>query len=80
LEIEAPRGLARYIVPKGPVAVDGISLTIGPDTPAGSFRVFIIPHTWDHTNLRSTAPGRRVNIEIDILAKYVERLIPRDGA
>jgi riboflavin synthase len=46
----------------------------------GLFSVFIIPHTWEHTNLRSAAPGRRVNIEIDILAKYVERLFPRDGA
>jgi riboflavin synthase len=80
LEIEVHRELARYIVPKGPVALDGISLTVGPAMSGGLFSVFIIPHTWEHTNLRSAAPGRRVNIEIDILAKYVERLFPRDGA
>lgn len=79
LEIEAPRELARYVVPKGPVALDGISLTAGPETAAGRFSVFIIPHTWEHTNLRSIAPGRKVNIEIDILAKYVERLGSRGG-
>jgi riboflavin synthase len=79
LEIEVPRELGRYIVPKGPIAVDGISLTVGPNMPAGLFSVFIIPHTWNHTNLRSAVPGRKVNIEIDILAKYVERLVPRGG-
>jgi riboflavin synthase len=79
LEIEVARELGRYIVPKGPVAVDGISLTVGPDTSEGLFQVFIIPHTWDHTNLRSAVPGRKVNIEIDIFAKYVERLVPRSG-
>lgn len=79
LEIEVDRSIGRYIVPKGPVAVDGISLTVGPDLSAGRFRVFIIPHTWEHTNLRRATPGRTVNIEVDILAKYVERLLPGDG-
>lgn len=79
LEIEIDRALARYIVPKGPVAVDGISLTAGPEIAGGRFGVFIIPHTWDRTNLRSAAPGRKVNIEVDIFAKYAERLVPRGG-
>lgn len=79
LEIDVGRELARYIVPKGPVAVDGVSLTVGPEPTAGRFRVFIVPHTWEHTNLRAAAPGRRVNIEVDIVAKYVERFV-RPGA
>jgi riboflavin synthase len=73
IEIDAGSELGRYIVPKGSVAVDGVSLTIGPEPSGGRFRVFIIPHTWDSTTLGKVRPGGRVNIEVDILAKYVEK-------
>lgn len=73
IEIDAGRELGRYMVSKGSVAVDGVSLTIGPDPSGGRFRVFIIPHTWDSTTLGKARPGSRVNIEVDILAKYVEK-------
>jgi riboflavin synthase len=67
-----PSLLAPYIVRKGSIAVDGISLTVagtGPDR----FDVQIVPFTWDHTNLRSLRPRDRVNLECDILGKYVVR-------
>lgn len=73
IEIDAGRELGRYMVPKGSVAVDGVSLTTGPDPSGGRFRVFIIPHTWETTTLGKISPGSRVNIEVDILAKYVEK-------
>ncbi len=65
----------RYIVPKGSIAIDGISLTV---VEAGSdwFTVWIIPHTWAVTNLAHRQIGERVNLETDILARYVERLLP----
>ena len=61
------------MVSKGSVAVDGVSLTIGPDPSGGRFIVFIIPHTWETTTLGKVRPGSSVNIEVDILAKYVEK-------
>ncbi|MFN3689430.1 MAG: riboflavin synthase [Fimbriimonadales bacterium] len=64
----------RYIVPKGSIAVDGISLTVV-DVGADWFTVWIIPHTWAVTNLSRRQIGARVNIETDILARYVERLL-----
>ncbi|MCS7190465.1 MAG: riboflavin synthase [Fimbriimonadales bacterium] len=64
----------RYIVPKGSIAVDGISLTVV-DVGADWFTVWIIPHTWQVTNLSRRRLGERVNIETDILARYVERLL-----
>lgn len=74
LEVEAPAELARYLVFKGSVAVDGISLTVARvDGPV--FAVAVIPHTWTRTTLRDARPGVRVNLETDILAKYVERLL-----
>ncbi len=73
IEIDAGRDLARYIVSKGSIAVDGVSLTIGPDPSGGRFRVFIIPHTWETTTLGRLSPGSRVNIEVDVMAKYAER-------
>lgn len=66
--------LLRYVVEKGSICIDGISLTVaalGPDW----FEVAIIPHTWEVTNLRERQPGDPANIEVDILAKYVERLL-----
>lgn len=71
----------RYIVPKGSIAVDGISLTVV-DVGEDWFTVWIIPHTWEVTHLHARGVGERVNIETDILARYVERLLqerePRD--
>ena len=64
----------RYIVPKGSIAVDGISLTVV-DVGDDWFTVWIIPHTWEATNLNARQVGERVNIETDILARYVERLL-----
>ncbi|MFN7017024.1 MAG: riboflavin synthase [Fimbriimonadales bacterium] len=64
----------RYIVPKGSIAVDGISLTVV-DIGTDWFTVWIIPHTWVVTNLSRRQVGERVNIETDILARYVERLL-----
>ena len=72
LELSVPAELFRYIVPKGSVALNGVSLTVGPDPAGGRFEVFIIAHTWEHTNLGDLVKGREVNVEIDILAKYVE--------
>ncbi|MCS7300243.1 MAG: riboflavin synthase [Fimbriimonadales bacterium] len=64
----------RYIAPKGSIAVDGISLTVV-DVGADWFTVWIIPHTWQVTNLSRRQVGERVNIETDILARYVERVL-----
>ena len=74
LRLRAPRELLRYIVSKGSVAVDGISLTVAEiSDDAVSFT--IIPHTHEHTTLRGYTPGARVNIEVDILAKHLEKLM-----
>ncbi len=74
LEIALPDAWARYVVHKGSVAVNGISLTVAELTAAG-FVLWIIPHTWEVTNLRGLAPGARVNLEFDLVAKYVERMV-----
>lgn len=73
LSIRAPKALARFIAEKGSIAVDGISLTVN-EVEGATFGVNIIPHTWAVTNLAGAAPGRKVNIEIDLLARYVARL------
>ena len=74
LTIEAPRALARYIARKGSVALDGVSLTVN-DVDAARFGVNLIPHTLAVTSLDRLAPGARLNLEIDQLARYVERLM-----
>ena len=66
--------LARYIVQKGSIAVDGISLTVA-DLDSVRFSVQIIPFTWEHTNLRRLEAGSAVNLESDILGKYVVHAI-----
>ena len=73
VRIEYPREIARYLVFKGSVAVEGISLTIAGLTDE-YFDVAIIPKTWEVTNLSHLRPGDAVNIEVDIIGKYVERL------
>ncbi|MBI3932865.1 MAG: riboflavin synthase [Acidobacteria bacterium] len=66
--------LEPYLVPKGSVAVDGVSLTVAVLAP-GAFTVALIPYTLDHTSLGDARPGDRVNLEADVVAKYVERLL-----
>lgn len=75
-EFALPRRFSRYIVEKGSIAVDGVSLTVV-DSRLGRFTVSLLEHTLSHTTLGSKGRGRRVNIEVDILAKYTERLLAR---
>jgi riboflavin synthase len=74
IEVDAPAELMRYVVEKGSIAVDGISLTVA-DLDEQSFTVSLIPETLKRTNLGHAQPGRNVNLEVDVLAKYVERLM-----
>jgi riboflavin synthase len=74
LEVEFPESALRYIVEKGSISVDGISLTIAHVKPY-VFEVAIIPHTFDNTNLQRAQAGDPVNLEFDIIAKYVERML-----
>ena len=74
LAVEVPQALSRYIARKGSVAVDGISLTVN-DVEDNRFGVNIIPHTWTHTTLGATEVGAAVNIEVDLIARYTERLL-----
>ncbi|MEP6937331.1 MAG: riboflavin synthase [Chthoniobacterales bacterium] len=74
LEIELPDQFARYVVKKGSIAINGISLTVA-DVFPHSFVAWIIPHTKRQTNLAATASGDLVNLEFDLLAKYVERIL-----
>ncbi|HNQ73731.1 MAG TPA: riboflavin synthase [Verrucomicrobiota bacterium] len=80
LSISAPSNLMRYVVLKGSIAVDGISLTVAGVTKT-QFQIWIIPHTYEITTLRARQPGDYVNLEVDMLGKYVERFLarPRDG-
>ena len=73
LEAEVPAGLERYVVPKGCVALDGISLTVG-RVEGRKFNVWIIPHTYEVTTLKDRKEGDEVNLECDLLAKYVEKV------
>ena len=76
LEIELPPEFAQYVAYKGSIAVDGISLTVAEVRPK-SFAVWIIPHTRAQTNLATARCGDLVNLEFDLLAKYVERTLDR---
>ena len=77
-DIGAPEGTGRYVVPKGSVAIDGISLTVV-DTNQDGLIVSIVPHTLEETTLGDAGPGTRVNVEVDIIAKYVESFVERAG-
>jgi riboflavin synthase len=70
--ISFPSGVAHYIIPKGSIAVDGISLTVA-RLDAGTFDIQVIPYTWTHTNLSARKVGDRVNLECDMVGKYVIR-------
>lgn len=74
LHVNAPRELTRLMIPQGSIAVDGISLTIA-GLHATGFHVAIVPHTWDVTNVSRRKAGDAVNIEVDMLGKYVRRLL-----
>jgi riboflavin synthase len=78
VRIAYPKEIARYLVFKGSVAVEGISLTIAGLTD-DYFEIAIIPKTWEVTNLSHLKPGDPVNIEVDIIGKYVEKLLATDG-
>jgi riboflavin synthase len=79
LLVEAPPELARYIAPKGSVAIDGISLTVN-EVAGNRFGINIIPHTLTHTTLGARKPGGRVNLEVDLIARYVARLMASGNA
>jgi riboflavin synthase len=78
LEFSLPRALARYVARKGSICVDGVSLTINDVSAkaggAGRFGVNIVPHTLRHTTLGRLAPGDAVNLEVDLVARYLEKL------
>jgi len=75
LEVEYPETDKRYLVQKGSIAVDGISLTVASFPRANIFSVAIIPHTFENTNLRTARVNDPVNLEFDVLAKYIETLL-----
>ena len=76
--VEIPEEFARYVARKGSVTVDGVSLTVN-DVSATSFEVNIIPHTAEVTITGDYAVGTKVNVEVDLLARYIERLLAKDG-
>jgi riboflavin synthase len=78
LGFEASQAIARYIARKGSVAIDGVSLTV--NAVAGTrFEVNIVPHTWEHTTLGGLVVGGKVNLEVDLIARYLERLLEARG-
>ena len=83
VRIGLPGRIARYVVEKGSIAVDGISLTVSALSPPGSadgwFEVGLIPETLKRTTLGTRKPGEIVNLEVDVIAKYVERLLAQEG-
>lgn len=78
-EILIPQELTKYTAYKGSIAVDGISLTVA-DIKDNRISVAVIPHTYNHTNMHTLRQGDEVNIEVDIIARYVERLLNRESA
>jgi riboflavin synthase len=74
LRVRMPADLGRYVVEKGSITVDGVSLTVV-EAAADGFTVAVIPHTAEVTTLGRKGPGDRVNLEVDVMAKYVERLL-----
>ena len=81
LTVAIPAQKMRYVVPQGSIAIDGVSLTVGEiDDSKNAITVWLIPQTLELTNLGKKSPGNLVNIEVDILAKYVERLVNKAPA
>lgn len=79
LRLEIPSDLARYVIFKGSLSVEGISLTVA-KIEGHQVTIAIIPHTAEVTNLKSLKPGDPINLEVDLIAKYVEKMIRGDGA
>ena len=79
IDVEAPRELARYIAHKGSITIDGISLTVN-SVDGAVFSLNIVPHTQNWTNIGDWQPGTQVNLEVDIIARYLERLLLGDKA
>ena len=77
--IRPPADIARYFATKGSCAINGVSLTVADALPNGDFQVAIIPHTWEVTTLSDLQAGSKVNLEIDMLARYVARMIGVDA-
>jgi len=77
LDIKVPEKLSKYIVNQGSIALDGVSLTVGEINDANLVTVWLIPETLERTNLGIKQPGELVNVEVDLIAKYVERLITK---
>lgn len=77
--VEAPAALARFIAEKGSVTLDGVSLTVG-RVAGDSFEVTLVPHTRSVTTLGDLAAGRRLNLEVDLIARYLDRLLDARGA
>ena len=78
MDLSIPKDLMKYVVAQGSICVEGVSLTVGElNDPADQISVWLIPETLDKTNLSHKQVGNRLNIEVDVLAKYVERLIAR---
>ena len=78
LGFRLPKELSRYVVTTGSIALNGISLTVM-TVDGDTFRVSIIPHTWENTNLQTLKIGDKVNVETDIMAKYAEKLTQRES-
>lgn len=76
--VRAPAALARYIAPKGSIAIDGTSLTVNV-VDGAEFEINIVPHTLAHTVIGTYRPGTRVNLEVDVIARYLERLLRAPG-
>ena len=76
-DIKVPENLSKYIVNQGSIALDGVSLTVGEINEANLVTVWLIPETLTRTNLAAKKPGELVNVEVDLIAKYVERLITK---
>jgi riboflavin synthase len=80
MDIQFPSDLMKYVVPQGSICLDGVSLTVGSVADdLNQITVWLIPETLAKTNLSAKKPGDLVNIEVDVLAKYVERLTKRDN-
>jgi len=79
LQITVPENLERYLIKEGSIAVSGISLTIA-DLDKNLISISVVPHTWQNTNLKYKKINDKVNIEIDVLAKYVEKLLTKDNS
>jgi len=76
--VEAPAGVLGYCVERGSIAVDGVSLTVA-ELADDAFAVALVPHTLEATTLSTLTPGQEVNLEVDVLAKYVDRLLQARG-